>query len=209
MPETGVNTAIGRLKRLATRWRRLHLPKLHASTLRSLLVSHGLIDDTAARNGGTFDTGEGTRIVQPVLQAIPIVRLPRYINASRGQVRQLISTGILPQIDLKLSTQHKYGAQVLAPDADAFLAKLRDRARDVDDVPVKTLSVSAVGMSLDIPSPVILRLIEGGAGVIRLRVHEVSSTGRPRLSPVDVEMFAKTYVSLRRLSRETQIVLSV
>lgn len=51
----------------------------------------------------------------------------------------------------------------------------------------------------------ILRLIEGEAGVIRLRVHEVSSTGRPRLSPVDVEMFAKTYVSLRLLSRETQI----
>ncbi|WP_169583154.1 TniQ family protein [Rhodobacter capsulatus] len=239
--------------------------KLHASTLRSLLVSHGLVDDTAARTGGTFDAVEANRIVQPVLQAIPIVRLPGYINASRGQVRQLISAGILPQIDLKLSAQHKYGAQVLAPDADAFLAKLRDRARDVDDVPegwvsidvaaqktrvstdgiyrmilegklkrvvrlrdvfgcyalhldpaeivtattpdvpVKTLSLSAVSMSLDIPSPVILRLIDGAVGVTRLRVHEVSSTGQPRLSPVDVELFAKTYVSLRRLSRETQI----
>ena len=38
------------------------------------------------------------------------------------------------------------------------------------------------------------------------QIIRLGDTNRqPRLSPVDVELFAKTYVSLRRLSRETQI----
>lgn len=108
---------------------------VHRKTLRNALADAGLVPSGSWTAGEEFfDAAAGEEVVKKLFEAIPQSHLPAYMNATRGQVVQLIKGNFL-QKNCGSGALRRVRSAVSKKRVDAFLDTILTQALEVDVLP--------------------------------------------------------------------------
>lgn len=186
----------------------------HQKTVRNLLVIAGLIpEDPLKAVIASVGAAEGERLAAKMKTSVAQNQLPRMLNTTRGQVIQLVESGILPPISRPKDRSGGRGAVALEV-VQSFLADIGRDAKDVPSAPDGMFGIPEAAQFSRVTTPVIVRLLLGRALTRVYRLADVPGYGGILLDPDEVRTVARaaypqTVISATRAARRLGVSQAV
>lgn len=163
----------------------------HQKTVRNFLVIAGLIpEDPLKAVIASVDAAEGERLAAQMKTSVAQNQLPRMLNTTRGQVVQLVESGILSPISRPKDKSGGRGAVALEV-VQGFLADINRDAKDVPSAPDGMFGIPETAQLSRVTTPVIVRLLLSRALTRVFRLADVPGYGGILLDPAQVRTAAR------------------
>lgn len=174
--------------------------KVHPKTLRNALNAMGVLQSGERAAGESFPVAEGDRVLRAMREAIPQTHLPAFLNTTRGQVEQLLASGLIPVMGGGNDAAARVTTGVARSDAEAFLSRLRQNAREISTPPEGFLPVPQAAEKARVTAADIVRDIIGGRLERAVRLADVPGYGAIQVDPAEVMGLHATPPSERKHS---------
>ncbi|WP_171169422.1 TniQ family protein [Ruegeria sp. HKCCA0370] len=144
---------------------------LHPKTVRSALTKSGLLrgsnDHDSMRQTARVQQSE--KLIKKLVRAVPVSKIPDYIECTRAQAQHLLKAGILkPVVDdeKKFSGRHK---GVDSDDLDRLLKQMRQNGKPVVNAGLGMANVGDAANALHVPTTdIVSLLLKGGLENVEL-----------------------------------------
>ena len=163
----------------------------HPKTVRNFLVIAGLIPaDPLMAVIASVDAAEGERLAAMMKTAVAQIHLPQVLNTTRGQVVQLIESGLLPPISRAKDGLGRHRAAVALDVVQRFLADISRNAQMVETAPEGTFGIPETAQISRVTTTNIVRLLLDGGLTRVFQLADDPGYGGLRLDPIEVRAIA-------------------
>lgn len=164
---------------------------LHPQTMENILHVAGVLDQ-AAETTTLVNYREIASLVEAAKHAMPVTRVPDFLNVSRPMVASLVELGLLTRVQDHNVLKSKIGKSIDGRSIHALLEKIKSDFLEVDELPDTHVSLAKASEKTRVQITVILELLFAGHLKSALRFKEWNRLGAVLVNPDEVRKVLAT-----------------